>query len=100
MEGEGQQSEPTRQGWTFFRIRRIHSDLMKLQQGLNDNIYSTPRKLMRYFMRAYEQGSQWPAKIRLITMYRQFCRNYTWFAFMNFYLEGYHRNDNKVKFYG
>jgi hypothetical protein len=37
--GKGSQSEPTSQRWPFFRIRKIHSDLMKLQQGLIDNNY-------------------------------------------------------------
>jgi hypothetical protein len=48
--GEGGQGEPTSQRWEFFKIRKIHSDLMKLQQGLIDNNYSGQGKIMSYFM--------------------------------------------------
>jgi hypothetical protein len=50
IEGEGGQDVSTIQGWTFFTIRNINNDLMKLQQGLIDNNTSRPRKMMSYFM--------------------------------------------------
>jgi hypothetical protein len=81
----------------IFQIRNIHSDLMKLQQGLIDNNYSGQRKLMIYFMWAYKKDRKWHAINQIKILCRYSCINSVMFRLMNFYTEIYQENDNKVK---
>jgi hypothetical protein len=72
----------------------IKSDTKNMQQRLINKNYYEKRKLRRYFMWSYEQGTQGHAKIQHKIIYIYSYMNLAWFGFLDFYTKEYCEKDN------